>query len=500
MKLSQLLTLFPQAKPISAAQDVKVSSLCFDSRKLERDCVFVAVRGGRADGHDYLKVATDQGAAALIVEDQSRVPTSFSGPVVVVDDSRVALNRLAAKFFGEPATRLFCVGVTGTNGKTTTTYMIEAILTELGLATGVVGTINHHLGSKVWKTEMTTPDPLSFQQRLQEFEILGARAVAMEVSSHALSQSRVDEVPFNVAVFTNLSRDHLDYHKDMHDYFQAKAKLFEQLLVRSKKPNRFAIINGDDAYGKRLKIGAGIQRWSFGSKDADLTYKLISQDFSGMRFHLATPKGAREIHLPMAGEHNVQNATAAIGVGLAAGASLELCALVLEKFVGVSGRLEAVPNNKGVHVFVDFAHTDAALAGILENLGRVRSGSGLKNRIITVFGCGGDRDKGKRPLMMKAALNGSDLVVVTSDNPRTEDPMAIINDALSGASQSEKEKRVRIEADRRKAIALALSEAARGDVVLIAGKGHEDYQQIGTQKFPFSDFSVVRELLQTKDV
>ncbi len=493
MKLAQLFTIFPHLKLGDAALK-DVSSVCFDSRKIESGCVFVAIKGVKADGHDFITQAVSAGAIALVVEDQARIPKDFSGAIVVTEDSRDVLNKLAAKFYGEPSSRLFCVGVTGTNGKTTTAYMIEAILTEFGWPTGVIGTINHHLGDQVWQTEMTTPDPMSFQRRLHEFETMGAKAVAMEVSSHALKQARVDEVPFDIAVFTNLSRDHLDYHPDMEDYFAAKQRLFHELLSRSDKPARFAIINRDDEYGRRLSAD-GATVWTFGSSEADFTYKVFGQNFSGTKFTLQTPQGACEINLPMAGVHNVQNATAALAVGLAAGAHLETCVAALEKFQGVSGRLEAVPNNKGVHVFVDFAHTDAAIAGILENLNRVRSASQIRNRIITVFGCGGDRDRGKRPLMMKAALGGSDLVILTSDNPRTEDPNAIIKDALEGANANEQKSKVIVEADRRKALALALKEASFGDVVLIAGKGHETYQQIGAQKFPFSDFEVVRELV-----
>jgi UDP-N-acetylmuramoyl-L-alanyl-D-glutamate--2,6-diaminopimelate ligase len=493
MKLAQLFTIFPHMKMGDAALK-DVSSVCFDSRKLEPGCVFVAIKGVKADGHDYISQAVSSGSIALVVEDQARIPKDFSGAVVVTEDARTVLNKLAAKFYGEPSSRLFCVGVTGTNGKTTTTYMIEAILTEFGWPTGVIGTINHHLGEQVWQTEMTTPDPMSFQRRLHEFETLGARAVAMEVSSHALKQARVDEVPFDLAVFTNLSRDHLDYHPDMEDYFAAKARLFQELLSRSDKPARFAIINKDDEYGRRLSASGAVM-WTYGSKDADFTYKVTEQNFSGTTFTLQTPQGECEIRLPMAGVHNVQNATAALAAGLAAGAQLETCVKALEKFAGVSGRLEAVPNEKGIHIFVDFAHTDAAIAGILENLNRVRTASRIRNRIITVFGCGGDRDRGKRPLMMKAALGGSDLVVLTSDNPRTEDPDAIIKDALAGASADEQKTKVIVEADRRKALALALKKASLGDVVLVAGKGHETYQQIGTQKFPFSDFAVVKDLL-----
>ncbi|MES2965950.1 MAG: Mur ligase family protein, partial [Bdellovibrionota bacterium] len=237
----------------------------FDSRKIEPGCVFVAIRGGKADGHDYLGEAEAKNAAAVVVEDASRVPGTFKGIVSIVKDSREALNQLAARYFHEPARSLFCVGVTGTNGKTTTTYMIEAIFERGGIPAGVIGTINHHFKSHVWKTEMTTPDPLAFQERLSQFLSLGAKAVALEVTSHALRQARVDEVPFDVAVFTNLTRDHLDYHKDMEDYFDAKTKLFRDLLPRSKKPKPIAVVNGDDEYGKRLAADLrGVKIWKYG--------------------------------------------------------------------------------------------------------------------------------------------------------------------------------------------------------------------------------------------
>lgn len=478
----------------------EVSSLCFDSRRLEPGCVFVAIRGGKSDGHAYLGEAMKKGAIALIVEDDQNISREYHGFVVKVADTREALNRLAAVYYGEPAKQMFCVGVTGTNGKTTTTYMVESILNRHGLKTGVIGTINHHLGPRVWKTEMTTPDPLSFQERLQDFVQGGAKAVALEVSSHALRQCRVDEVPFDAAIFTNLTRDHLDYHRDMDDYFDAKAKLFQVLLARSGKARRLAIVNGDDSYGRLLaqavKTAGGASLWTYGaSAIADISFKVLEQGFGGTRFHLKTPCGERDIALRMTGLHNVYNACGAIGAALHAGVSLETCAAALADLGGVPGRLESIINTRGIHAFVDYAHSDDALRTVLYYLGEIRKNAGLANRIITVFGCGGDRDKGKRPLMMKAALAGSDVVVVTSDNPRTEDPEAIIKDALAGADPAMIGAKVFKEVDRRRGIQLALKLASQGDVVLIAGKGHEDYQQIGTVKYPFSDAAVVKEIL-----
>lgn len=474
----------------------QVASLCFDSRKLVKNSVFFAIKGGKSDGHQYLKLAADAGACALVVEDVKLIPENYEGAIAVVPSVRKALNELAAVFVGEPAKKLFCIGVTGTNGKTTTTYMTEAIFNQAKRYAGVIGTINHHYRDQVWPTEMTTPDPVQFQERLAQFLKLGAKAVALEVSSHALTQSRVDEVPFDVAIYTNLSRDHLDYHRDMDDYFDAKHKLFRDLLSSSSKPHPTAIINAEDEFAKKIVVGPQVRKWTYGgSATADLSYKILSQGFDGTRFELTTPVGSQEIQLPMVGLHNVANACGAIGAALAAGIDLKTCAEALANLPGVSGRLEAVSNTKGVHVFVDYAHTDDALSTVLHYLNDIRSQGRLQNKLITVFGCGGDRDKGKRPLMAKAALKSSDLVVLTSDNPRTEDPQAILDDAMAGVPNAREGVDLFREVDRRKGIAKALELAKPGDVVLIAGKGHEDYQIIGTTKYPFSDVEVVKEIL-----
>ncbi len=495
MTLRELFSIFPTAK-LGAFADEHVSSLCFDSRKLEPKCVFVAIKGGKSDGHDYLVLAAEKGALALVVQDESKVPKDFLGSVLVTQNPREALNKLAAFYFGEPAKSMFCVGVTGTNGKTTTTYMAEAIFAEAGKPAGVVGTINHHFQDHIWKTEMTTPDPVSFQERLKQFKDLGAKTVALEVSSHALDQARVDEVPFDVAVFTNLSRDHLDYHKDMDEYFEAKNKLFRDLLSRSTKPQPTAVINDEDSYAKRIGTASRVRRWTYGpSAHCDLQYTILSQGFGGTKFLLKTPFGSAEFQLLMVGLHNVANACGAIGAALAADIPLATCVSALAKLRGVNGRLEAVPNPKGVHVFVDYAHTDDALHTVLHYLNDIRRQSGISNKLITVFGCGGDRDKGKRPLMAKAAMAGSDLVVLTSDNPRTEDPEKILDDAMASAPEGSLGNKLCRDADRNRGIQKALDLAAPGDVVLIAGKGHEDYQQIGITKIPFSDFNVVKEIL-----
>lgn len=507
----------------SDLHDTLVSNVCFDSRTLTSGCVFVAVRGSRNDGHNYLSDAVRRGAIALVVEDVAAIPADYQGAVVLTDNSRLALNQIAAAMYGWASRELFAIGVTGTNGKTTTTHMIEAVFNLAGRPTGIVGTIDHHVttpvGTRVWPTELTTPDPMQFQHRLREFVDLGARAVALEVSSIGLEQNRVDEVEFDVAIFTNLTRDHLDYHGDMERYFSAKAILFETLLSRSHKPKPTAMINADDPYGIRLcdrlaAVGSSSQPavWRYGLAGAsnqdqnqdqkssgqrlEIEFTVLAQGFFGSRFRLSTPMGNQEFSVRMPGLHNVYNAAAAVGAALTADIDLSTCAEALRRFGGVKGRLEPVTNSRGLHIFVDYAHTDDAIATVLHYLGKIRREAGLRNRMILVFGCGGDRDRGKRPLMMRAALAGSDLVVVTSDNPRTENPQAIISDILADVPIDLMNSKVHVVVDRKEGIRKALALAQDGDVIVVAGKGHEDYQIIGTNKFSFSDVDVIKELLK----
>lgn len=493
MKLSQLLSIFPQLHWGNAA-DLEVTQITSDSREVKNGTVFVAIRGTTGDGHNFIESVVRSGAVALVVEDEGKIPADFSGAVVQVGSTRQALEQLAQRYYGDPAKNLFCFGVTGTNGKTTITYMIEKIMSEFGWPTGVVGTIDHHLGDKVWVSQLTTPDAVTLQKRMREFVDLGARAAAFEVSSHALSQSRADTLPFAVGIFTNFTRDHLDYHKTMERYFAAKERLFSHLLGRHASV-ALAVLNGDDPWIRKTQVKEGVTTWWYGSKNADFQFKVIRQDLNGSVFELNTPRGKHEFVLPCTGLHNVYNATAAIAASLAAGVSLETAARALAKFYGAPGRLEKVPNDRELHIFVDYAHTDDALRTVLTALANVRAQSQSKGRIITVFGCGGDRDRGKRPLMAKAASECSDVLVVTSDNPRSEDPKAIINEILVGIPQQWRGQYF-VETDRRAGIARALQSAHDGDVILIAGKGHEDYQIIGNQRFSFSDKQEVINLLK----
>lgn len=488
MKLSHLLTGV-------AISETEISSITMDSRQVAAGSLFVAIRGEKADGHDFVEKALESGAAAVVVEKPVRVAAEFSRRVIQVPNTRETLDYLAARFYGEPSQKLFCVGVTGTNGKTTTTYMVEAVLNAAAMKCGVIGTINHHLGQKVWRTQMTTPDAVQLQARLADFVDLGGKALAMEVTSHALKQNRVDSVHFDAAIFTNLTRDHLDYHKTMEDYFQSKKKLFLKHLQSSRKPAPTAIINIDDEYGAQLQADPKVRLWTYGSGNADFSFRIIDQQFSGTIFDLRTPTGKTEIKIPMPGLFNVYNATSAVAAGCAAGLELEICRRGLENFTGVPGRLQIVPNQRELSIFVDYAHTDDALRNSLQTLDAIRKKNKNKARLITVFGCGGDRDQGKRPMMMRAARENSDLIIVTSDNPRTEDPQKIILDCLVDVPKSEMQSRVFQQVDRRAAIAQAIGMARRGDVILIAGKGHEDYQILGTQRIHFSDVEVVREIL-----
>lgn len=497
MKLSELfktLCEFPSDSPLA---DIEVTGIFNDARKVTPGSAFVAIPGSVVDGHKFIVEAIQAGAVALVVSDKSFIPDGFAGFVLYADNTREALDLLAARFYDHPADSLFCIGVTGTNGKTSVTYMIEHIFQAMDVPIGVIGTVNHHLGSQVWPSDMTTPDPLFLQKRLSEFKEHGAKAVAMEVSSHALSQNRVTSVPFNAVIFTNLTRDHLDYHQTMENYAEAKQRLFREQLYLTNKFPCFAIINIADKWGRRLKIADNAVLWTYGAQDADLRYSISEMDFALTKFEVTTPMGKGEVELPMSGEHNVLNALAAIGAGLSAGIPLEKCIQALKSFSGVPGRLQAVQNEKGLSVFVDYAHTPDALENVLTSLQTVRKNLKSDAQIWTIFGCGGDRDKGKRPEMAKIACDYSDKVVITSDNPRTEDPLEIIKDIEKGVP-AEAQARTQVVVERSAAIRQTLEAMQTGDVLIIAGKGHEDYQIIGTQKLPFSDFAVAEDALKER--
>lgn len=493
MKLNQLFSFFgAEVQSADSVFDLEVVSICFDTRKVKQNSVFVAICGTGGDGHDYLAQAAALGAIALVVENKSKVPEGYPHLVVEVPDSRQALDMLASKFYNFPSQDLFCFGVTGTNGKTSITYFLEHIFSFHRKKIGVIGTVNNRLGEKIWNTGMTTPDPVTLQSRLREFADLGATAVAMEVSSHALEQKRVQSVNFNTVIFTNLTLDHLDYHKTMSHYFAAKQKLFTDLMWLTTKVPKFAVINVDDSYGRRLKVAEDVVAWTYGQRESDFQFKIINMNFNQTEIELKTAVETHKFLLPVCGVHSVYNAVASSVAAISNGISLQQSFEALRTFGGVPGRLQRVDSFSRKVVFVDYAHTPDALENVLKALREIRSTTQQTNKIICVFGCGGDRDKTKRSLMAKIASELSDHVFVTSDNPRTENPQSIIAEIASGLVG----KNYELLTDRGQAIKKAIQFAQNEDVVLIAGKGHEDYQIIGTEKTPFSDLQTAAKYLQ----
>src|SRR2546423_244077 len=463
--------LLDGAEVLAQSGDPSVSGVEYDSRLVKPGCVFVAMQGETSDGNRFIEQAIKSGAVAIVTDSPSETPREGVA-WALVPHGRRALARLSANFYKRPAERIAVTGITGTNGKSTTAFLIESILTAAGRKSALIGTIEYHVAGKVYPAPHTTPEALELAKILNEALGLGATDAIMEVSSHALAQERVFGVPFDVAVFTNLTRDHLDYHKTMDEYFAAKRVLFEGCGTDAP---RAVVTNLDDAYGAKLAafsrkrsavvLSYGWERGDFHAENVEITPR-------GTRFDMAAPNQKIPIFSPLIGRVNVYNVMAAAAAGFARGCGSEAIARGIESLTHVPGRFERVDCGQPFTVVVDYAHTDDALRN-LTSLARefVKLANG---RVITVFGCGGDRDRNKRPLMGEAAGKGSDFVVLTSDNPRSEDPNAILADALPGLAATGT--RHAVEADRRKAIALAISEAKPGDIVLIAGKAHEDYQ------------------------
>lgn len=442
--------------------------------------IFVAVPGSRVDGSKYIDDALNRGAAWIVAQTQSEF---ISDKVVIHDNPAVALGHLARAFYNTDQLDMRIIGITGTNGKTTVSYLLEHIFTKSGLSTGVVGTVNYRWMGKTIEAPMTTPDCLKIHEMLAMMDNDGVEMVIMEVSSHALAQDRVAGIDFDAGVFTNLTQDHLDYHQDMEEYFQAKAKLF--LSQDRKKPFK-AVINKDDLYGKRLlkaipgAMGYGLDD----SKKPALSGKLIKNDRTGVSIECSY-NGLRWTTIsPLCGRHNASNLLAAQGVALSMGLSPEKFKS-LEIMGQVPGRLEKVPNKADLDIYVDYAHTPDALENIclsIKSLGFAR--------MILVFGCGGDRDRTKRPLMGQIAAKYSDVVFLTSDNPRFEEPMDIIDDVIPGLENCQE---LQVEVERKKAIGAAVKSMKNGDVLVVAGKGHENYQDIMGKKHWFSDVEEVEK-------
>jgi len=480
MILSDLLQAIPDAR-VEGDVRKEIKGIRYDSRKVEPGDVFVALRGKHGDGHIFVEDACLSGAVAVVVEERE---IDAPGAVkVMVADTRKALALLSARFFGEPARKLRVIGVTGTNGKTTVSFLIRSILEGAGVPTGLIGTVEYIVGGKRFPAPFTTPFPPELHRAFARMVEIGDEAVVMEVSSHALALDRVYGVPFQVGVFTNLSRDHLDFHETMEEYFRAKARLFEML-----EPSGWAVYNGDDPYGRRLKEHTRAQLLSYGlSEGVELKAEGVVCDRRGAVFMLRSPWGDFPVRLRLSGRFNVYNALAAAGVGLALGFSPEEVARGLVAVGQVPGRFERVDLGQDFEVIVDYAHTPDALEHLLRSAREI-----AKGRLLLVFGCGGDRDRGKRPQMGEVAGRLADFVLVTSDNPRSEPPEAIIEEIVAGMPDGA---RYAVEEDRGRAIGRAIRMAREGDVVVIAGKGHEAYQIVGDRKIPFDDRKVARKFL-----
>ncbi len=487
--------LLDGAEVLAQNGDPNVSGVEYDSRRVKPGCVFVAMRGEMSDGNRFIDQAIAAGAVAVVTDSPIEKPREGVA-WALVPHGRRALARLSANFYRHPAERIAITGITGTNGKSTTAFLVESILTAAGRKSALIGTIEYHVAGRIYPAPHTTPEALELARLLHEALGLGTTDAVMEVSSHALAQERVFGVPFDVAIFTNLTRDHLDYHKTMDEYFTAKRVLFEGCGTDAP---RVAVTNLDDEYGAKL---AGFSRkhsslvLTYGWERGDFHAEHVDISPRGTRFDMATPQEREKIPIfsPLIGRVNVYNILAAAAACYARGCESRPIARGVESLTHVPGRFERVDCGQPFTVVVDYAHTDDALRNLTALARQFVSCGGKPARVLTVFGCGGDRDRAKRPLMGEAAGRGSDFVVLTSDNPRSEDPRAIINDALVGLQKTGV--RYSVEVDRRKAIALAIAEARPGDIVLLAGKGHERVQVTREGSHPFDDVAVAREALR----
>ncbi len=461
-----------------------VAGLEYDSRKIQPGFLFFAFPGARADGREFARQALDKGAIAAVSE--LPAPEGFRGAWIEVEHGRQALALASRNFYGRPDERLKLTGVTGTNGKTTTTFLIDAVLRAAGITTAMVGTIEYRLAGEVRPAVNTTPESLDLYRMFQELEQAGGTHATMEVSSHALSLGRVYGITFHTAVFTNLTRDHLDFHHTMEEYFAAKRLLFAP-QGGSAAPS-WAVINFDDPYGRQIPPAPHTLRYGF-EDGADLRALSLEMNFDGLRF--TVQHGAERVQLtsPLVGKFNAYNILAACGAALSYGLDWKTIAGAIATSPRVPGRFESIQQGQPFLIVVDYAHTDDALRNVISVARELHP-----KRVITLFGCGGDRDRSKRPLMAQAASQASDFVVLTSDNPRSEDPIAIMNDALVGLRRFDTPHI--IEPDRAKAIRAALEEAKDGDIVILAGKGHETYQVLKDRVIHFDDREVARGVLE----
>lgn len=471
--------------------ECQIKGIHYDSRKVESDYLFLCIKGFKSDGHDFIDQAIANGAIAVLVEEEVESPPGVT--IVQVNNTRRALPIISGNYYGHPANKFNLIGVTGTNGKTTTTFLLEAILKEWGQKVGLIGTIENRIGEQAFPVVHTTPESLDLQKM---FDLMVTERVdygVMEVSSHALDLGRVDRVEYDVAVFTNLTQDHLDYHPDMEHYLQAKSILFSGLgETNHKNRQKYGVINGDDPYSDRLVANAKVPIITYGIKSSnDVVAQNVEVTAAGVSFTINYWDGQFTLLLKITGLFSVYNALAATTVALKEGVKPEEIKKALESLTGVAGRFESVNAGQDFSVVVDYAHTPDSLENIL-----ITAKEFVKGRIITVFGCGGDRDRGKRPLMGEKAALYSDICIITSDNPRTEEPEQIIKDIIPGIEKHMKIEQYEVVENRREAIEKALRKANKNDMVIIAGKGHETYQIIKDKVYLFDDRQVAKEALE----
>jgi UDP-N-acetylmuramoyl-L-alanyl-D-glutamate--2,6-diaminopimelate ligase len=485
----QLKTLLAALSPrqIIGPLDRVVESIAYDSRRVQGNGLFVALRGEKSDGHAFIEQAIEKGASVIVTEQEVQ---HAHATCVVVENTRQALADLGAAFYDRPTRRLKLAAVTGTNGKTTTTFLIKHICDKAGLRCGLLGTVRYEIGDRVLPAVRTTPESLDVQELLAQMVNAGCKAATMEVSSHALAQDRVRGLEWDVAVFTNLTQDHLDFHGTMENYFEAKAKLFTGLAGQTGKTKAVAIVNLDDRYGAQLvdRLEKKVPVVTYGlSPRADFRASNYHAEVAGTSYQLDARGKSYLVRVPLIGRFNVANSMAALAAASSMGVSLRDAILSLARSPQVPGRLEAVPAKRQFQVFVDYAHTPDALLNVLKTARELSP-----RKLIVVFGCGGDRDKQKRPLMGQVADQHADYSIITSDNPRKEDPEAIMAEAEKGFRSKNYEKIT----ERAKAIARAIELGQPRDIILIAGKGHEPYQEFADHTIPFDDIQVARQALE----
>jgi UDP-N-acetylmuramoyl-L-alanyl-D-glutamate--2,6-diaminopimelate ligase len=476
MKLNELLETI-QVQNLVGVTDLNIASIQFDSRAVAAGDLFIAVRGTSSDGHDYIPMAVEKGAVAIVCEE---IPQNVKATFIQVKDSAEALALLASAWFGFPSSKMTLVGVTGTNGKTTTATLLYEMFRKFGHKVGLLSTVCNYVDGEAVEATHTTPDPLELNQLLARMVDAGCEYAFMEVSSHSVVQKRIVGLDFDGGIFSNITRDHIDYHKTFENYIAAKKAFFDGLSA-----DAFALTNIDDKNGLVMLQNTKAIKKTYSTRTiADFKGKILEESFEGMLLEM----NEKEIAVPFIGKFNVYNLLAVFGAAVLLGKDELEVLRVISTLHSVSGRFETLRAPKGYTVIVDYAHTPDALTNVINTINDIRDGAG---RLITVAGCGGNRDKGKRPMMAKEAVNGSEQVIITSDNPRKEDPQDIINDMLAGLDATDMKKVITI-VDRRQAIKTACALAQPGDVILVAGKGHEDYQIIGDVKHHFDDREEVK--------